>query len=139
MSMFNRLFSFNQALLSLLVPAFLFTGCVGFERPAPGSNYGKVPTKYAETIPARMSTVLKDPQSARYRFGVPQPAYLNNGWLYGGKVTWQGYLVYFYVNAKNSYGGYTGEEKWLALIRDENVSLVDSASNEQFLLLRKPY
>ncbi len=77
-----------------------------------------------------MATVLKDPESARYRFGEPQRAYVNNGLLRGGNVVWQGYVIYFFVNAKNSYGGYTGEQPWFALVYDTVISKVDTADHD---------
>ncbi len=52
---------------------------------------------------------LKDPYSAVYRFGTPQRGYWQDGLVHGGGKHF-GYIVPVGINAKNSYGGYTGEE-----------------------------
>jgi len=84
----------------------------------PSGSPGKV-------IEAAMSQILKDPESARYRFTEPvhgwftlvdldertadQPYEL--GHVFGWKVA-------FGVNAKNSYGGYGGEKAYTAFFVD---------------------
>ena len=105
----------------LLVMLVNLTGCT-FQVPKDGSDFGSYPTKYQDLVREYMSNRLKDPDSAKYRFSTPVKAYRNTGSLYGGDVIWQGYLVDFSVNAKNSYGGYVGfGEPYIALIRNDRV------------------
>jgi hypothetical protein len=54
---------------------------------------------------------LKDSESARYQWGVIQRGYTKDPLISGGAVNY-GYLLPVLVNAKNSYGGYTGFEQW---------------------------
>lgn len=51
--------------------------------------------------------VLKDPESLRLRIGTIQKGYYNRGLGGQNKYAWR---VNAGVNAKNSYGGYTGEK-----------------------------
>ena len=71
-------------------------------------DYGIAPIVNKADIKAYMSDQLKDSESARYRFDEPQKTVCNKGALSGGKVAWNGWVVPFTVNAKNSYGGYVG-------------------------------
>ncbi|MEW5666227.1 hypothetical protein AB1288_07815 [Pseudomonas putida] len=51
--------------------------------------------------------VLKDPYSAQYQFGKAQKGYVV-GSAFDGRQLYAGYTMDVRVNAKNSYGGYTG-------------------------------
>jgi len=81
------------------------------------ADYGAYPTDYAEIIRSHMARRLKDPYSARYDFlNEPLP-----GWQGGlGGVVF-GYRVCVLVNAKNSYGGYTGAKLYFFMIKDGRV------------------
>lgn len=105
------------ALLSLL------TACTSaFQKPDASANYGNPPLAYEETIKAYFSNVLKDPESAKYKFGNPVRAYANNGLAYGGKVAWVGYMVEVQINAKNSYGGYVGYKPHMVLFTGNAIA-----------------
>jgi hypothetical protein len=102
--------------------ALLVTACASaFQRPEPTADYGSPPQGYEEAIKARFEQVLKDPESARYRFGRPVKAYTNEGLAYGGKVSWVGYLVDVQVNAKNSFGGYVGFKPYMVFFAGDRV------------------
>jgi hypothetical protein len=75
-------------------------------------DYGPEPTiDTSAPIVSHMEGVLKDPESARYRnFTEPQEYWIKTA---DGDY-WTGHAVYFQVNAKNSYGGYTGWTQYLA-------------------------
>jgi hypothetical protein len=70
---------------------------------------------------ARVKTVmemyLKDPASATYKFGVCQKAGWNSVPIMGIPKQY-GYELSAHINAKNSYGGYTGAKFYKFLIRD---------------------
>lgn len=100
----------------LLALATLLGGCAGLAPLPPNPDFGPPPVAYEESIKAHMETMLKDPESARYRFGQPRKGYANRGMAYGGQVLFVGYVVPVQVNAKNSFGGYTGFKPYQALV-----------------------
>src|SRR5439155_13184698 len=74
------------------------------ETQADMSRYGSYPANSKELVTQWLNKQLIDPDSARIeRIGVPKPSDLgeNGEHLYG-------YLVSFTVNARNRFGGYTG-------------------------------
>jgi hypothetical protein len=70
------------------------------------------PSGYKEKIKAIVDAELRDPYSAHYRFTDPRKAFFTNGFdvSKGAGVTGVGYAEIVYVNAKNGFGGYTGEQ-----------------------------
>jgi hypothetical protein len=80
-------------------------------------------------VKAYFEEILKDPESARYKFDTPERAYRRAGWANRGRVAWQGYVIPVNVNAKNSYGGYTGYKRYFALMRDGRLSLLYEAKH----------
>ncbi|WP_071531994.1 hypothetical protein [Kosakonia radicincitans] len=118
--------------------AFL-TGCA----PKPPSaveistaNYGSLPGNYQDLIKDHFNVVLKDPESARYTFMPPYKGYSQDGALAesGGGVRF-GYVVPVLVNAKNSYGGYTGNHQYAFIF--SNGVLYDITAN--YLFGRAPH
>lgn len=81
------------------------------------ADYGESPTDYQSSIKGYMASTLKDPESARYEFG-SQPV---KAWHGRGGVRYYGYAVCASVNAKNSYGGYTGPKKSYFFLRGTDV------------------
>ena len=78
---------------------FFLVGC----QPKAPQSMGALPTNYEAKIKNLFDDYLKDPESARYKFGTPVKAYseaLND--------SWKGWAVPVSINAKNSYGGYGG-------------------------------
>jgi hypothetical protein len=77
-------------------------------------EFGPAPTENAENdIQRVMETLLKDADSAKYRFGTLYKAKSFKGLIRGGGYTY-GWGMDFMVNGKNSFGGYTGFEPWQA-------------------------
>lgn len=98
------------------------TGCAtNLARPAATTDYGQPPSNYEATIKQHFETMLKDPESARYRIGTPRKAYGNEGVLLGGGIRWTGYLVKTEVNARNSFGGYVGYKPYLILFSNDAI------------------
>lgn len=56
---------------------------------------------------------LKDPDSAKFKFGIPY-----KGFIVGEAKTEFGYFLDIYINAKNSYGAYTGYKLTRRLYRN---------------------
>lgn len=112
----------------------LLSGCASsFHKPAPNVVVLPPPTNVEVAIKSHFEVVLKDPESARYRFGLPRKAYLNNGLIHGGTVAWVGYVVRVDVNAKNSMGGYTGHQPYLALFSGDRLYSVLSGADHVML------
>lgn len=85
-----------------------------FQSPLNTHDYGPAPIIDEAEVKLSVGQSLKDEESARYKLGEPQKAYCNSGLLSGGKVIWTGWALQFQVNAKNSYGAYTGFENMFA-------------------------
>lgn len=95
--------------------------------PEPNANYGSFPMNYDALIKAYMEDILKDPESARYsHFTFPRKEHAieKHRAIYG-------YSSCVMINAKNSYGGHTGNTLfWFffqngQIIRMNNVSEID--------------
>lgn len=97
--------------LILLTFVVLYAGCAtSLKRPSPeaiaAARFDALPAEIETLVKAQYTNILKDPYSAVYRFGAPKRVYFqgpNNSRLFGTAIP-------VHVNAKNSYGGYTGGE-----------------------------
>ncbi len=104
----------KTTLLLLAVCAALLSGCVTASALR-SADYGPMPKqedakKQAITY---LESILKDPDSARYQF-----VSLRKGWLKDGGISGKlhaGWMLDVQVNAKNSFGGYTGWETYRLL------------------------
>ncbi len=118
----------------LAASTLALTGCA----PKPPSqveistaNYGSLPGDYQQQIKNYMNSILKDPESARYTFERPFKAYSQDGSLSStnGGVRY-GYVAGVQVNAKNSYGGYTGNQLYVFMF--SNGVMYDTSANFAF-------
>lgn len=100
--------------------AVIFSGC-SFQKPMPTMSYGEAPSDYESQITEYFQRTLKDPDSAKYKFGTPRRAYVNAPLAYGGEVTWVGYAVPVQVNAKNGFGGYAGFQPFTFLFQNGSI------------------
>lgn len=103
---------------------FVLLGLVGCASNPTGeelsaANYGAEIGQSACEVKVRsvMEMYLKDPGSATYKFGVCQKAGWNSIPIMGIPKQY-GYELSAFINAKNSYGGYTGAKFYKFLIRD---------------------
>ncbi|MGC1034166.1 hypothetical protein [Pantoea agglomerans] len=120
--------------LALTCSVLLVTGCA----PKPPSmtsiknaSYGVLPNDYQQQIKKYMTSILIDPESARYTFEPPFKAYSQDGSLSstaGGVV--YGYAAGVQVNAKNSYGGYTGNQLYVFMF--SNGVMYDTTMNFKY-------
>ncbi|MBC2677546.1 hypothetical protein [Pseudomonas baltica] len=78
------------------------------------ADAGKYPQNYEEIVKNWASDSLKDPQSAVFK-GISKP---RKEFIYAQRKPVFGYTVCATINAKNSYGGYTGNKMYWMLIRD---------------------
>lgn len=106
--------------------ALLLSGCAATaitREEVQAMDFGPYPDKYEEAVPALFSTMLKDPYSARYRYTKgPYKAYLREAPVAGGKPVVFGYIVEVWVNAKNSFGGYTGDKFYRVFLRGNQAT-----------------
>lgn len=115
----------------------MLTACTTFKVPPTTANYGTSPEAYEEKIKVYFSVILKDSESARFNISKPYKAYVNEGWAVGGGIKWIGHAVDVQINAKNSYGGYTGFKPYIVIFNNDNlVKHLDAG--DQFLFHRMP-
>lgn len=96
------------------------------------AEYGAPPVDYKSQIKKYFNQRLKEPESVRYgQFTEPTKGYSldadSGEWVFG-------YHVLVFVNAKNSYGGYTGEQGYSFLFRDGKM--VEVIGDAKRVLLR---
>lgn len=106
-------------LKKIVVPfVIILSGCVSTPDKATleRADYGALPNDYKELIAGKISNNLKDPLSAMYKYAEPY-----KGWCKSGFGTYYGWLVRVSVNAKNSYGAYTGNQSKMYLINNKNA------------------
>lgn len=90
-------------------------------KPDPiGQDYGRYPTNYEEIVKPWYQTHLKDPDSAKF-VSFSKPRKENAVINVDKKEAAYGYSTCVSVNAKNSYGGYTGAQTTWFLIRNDQI------------------
>ncbi|EAP1215536.1 hypothetical protein POI25_003917 [Salmonella enterica] len=102
--------SFKNALACMLVfLPLVLSGCAQYNRPSDikiqNGDYGLAPT---DTDKAEVESFIRgnlvDPNSAMFKIDAPKKY-----WITDSKgITHFGYFIGVLVNAKNSFGGYTG-------------------------------
>ncbi|MDE1487398.1 hypothetical protein KKI90_13525 [Xenorhabdus bovienii] len=120
---------------TLIFSPLILNGCTTLQPPTQAemasANYGELPVNYEEQIKNAMSTSLKDPYTAQYRFLKPFKGYAQDGeWAQSKGGVKYGWIMPFYLNAKNSYGGYIGEKRYVFIF--SNGVLYDTTMNDMF-------
>jgi len=106
----------------------LLTGCVATPTPEQIATayYGERPTQVFQEVVIKsfMSSMLKDPDSAKFQFEEAYKSYVTYypDTIFPSKTEY-GWVIKVRVNAKNSFGGYTGYQLYTFLVRDENLIL----------------
>lgn len=91
------------------------------------AKYGSKPVNFLPKIKSYFREVLKDPDSTKYSdVSKPQKDFM---FEYKNVVT--GYSVCLYVNAKNSFGGYTGRKLYWAFLKDNKLLRVMDAGDSK--------
>ena len=87
------------------------------------ADYGSViqQDEAENQIKSYFNRALKDPESARYGFSKVEKGHVI-GNAFQGSPLYVGYVVYAKVNAKNSYGGYTGDKGYLFLFQNGRLA-----------------
>ena len=109
---------------TVLVASSLISGCASTGMPTAteqkAAYHGPEPTtlQIQNAINSHLAKTLKDPYSAMIKdISKPVQSHIRGAMIEGYPVTY-GWLLTFSVNAKNSYGGYTGYQKYTLLLRD---------------------
>lgn len=107
--------------LLVVVMVAMLSGCAALFKPSKEelakADYGVYPIEYQEIVKQHCQTLLKDPGSAQYNFvGPPKRGHFK--WFGPAEFGFYGVV---WVNAKNSFGGYAGAEKYNYLIRHGRV------------------
>ena len=91
-----------------LAAAVMLSACAVAPTPRPSEEaFDAPPTEPEAKARTFIESKLRDPESARYRFGTLTKAYGAYG-VWNNTLPWAGYLIPVDVNAKNGFGGYTG-------------------------------
>ena len=115
-------------LLTIFFSAFL-GACASLAPPSAEeiekADYGILMSQENAQITAQafLDKHLKDPRSAQYEWGESYKAWLRRGIIHGGGKIF-GYRLDVDVNAKNSYGGYTGFKKYVFMFYNGAIKVV---------------
>jgi hypothetical protein len=108
--------------LAFIFSITLLSGCAtATMQEVETADFGPYPVGYEDSIKNLESQVLKDPYSAVYNFGIPRKGVSRDGLLFGGKKHF-GWIVLVGINAKNSFGGYVGEQTTCFFISEGRVT-----------------
>ncbi|MFM5589154.1 hypothetical protein [Aeromonas salmonicida] len=103
--------------------------------PEPSADYGVYPENYQDMIKQYMSTHLKDPYSAKYsQFTAPKKEHAmeNHKAIYGHSSC-------VLINAKNSYGAYTGDHLYWFFFKDgEIIRSQDTSTGFNIIYVGRP-
>lgn len=123
---------YSKLLVAITIAAAtLLTGCVTppTEKELASIDYGPYPMDHKKVIERHLDMVLKDPGSKQIEWlKGPSPMYNKAGPMFGGGIK-AGYAVCAFVNARNSYGGYTGSKLSWFLINNDRVVMSFMATN----------
>uniref|UniRef100_UPI0035C67D96 hypothetical protein n=1 Tax=Serratia quinivorans TaxID=137545 RepID=UPI0035C67D96 len=89
------------------------------------ADVGSKPVNYKKIVEDAIRVELKDPESARFsNMTKPRKEVMveKGNFVYG-------YSTCVYVNAKNSYGGYSGKQLYWAFLRDNQVLRVNNTND----------
>ena len=111
----------------------LICGCSELQHKQAGSSsdYGMYPTNYVDVVHDWIRFNFRDPDSVK-DLQVNEPFKYDWKLDYGiwGSGHTYGYLISFWCNARNAYGGYTGLENESLFVRDGQVLHVINSATE---------
>lgn len=117
-----------KKLLTLTALTLALTGCVLMapKPPTPEqeakANYGSVTKKEAERlIRQHLGRTLLDP----YSYELTLAKEFKKHWAVDSEGKYHyGQITMYWVNAKNAYGGYTGEKNYVAFFEDGQIAQI---------------
>jgi hypothetical protein len=109
--------------LIVVCAALCAAGCTTAPSPdvLASADYGTFPSNYLDVIHAYQETRLKDPSSAQTKV-VIEP---RKAWAKWNNQTVYGYRTCIAVNAKNSFGAFTGPKLTSVFFRDGRLLRYD--------------
>ncbi len=116
--------------IALILTAAALTACTTAPtgqggKPLTLADAGPKPADAMAIAKAAMLPILKDPESARFQLIRPaRPVVMGTTMTHKGGAGWE---ICVNVNAKNSYGGYTGNRTTYLLWNSGRVTLHDSS------------
>lgn len=121
--------------LNIIFFLSLITGCA---TTAPtteellNADYGKEIKQSDAVVIAEnfLKRTLKDPYSAIYEWDSVYRGWKKDALIYGAKVKY-GYILNGRINAKNSYGGYTGFKMYTFIFYNQNIKAVYVENNSR--------
>lgn len=127
--------------LPAILLSFFLTSCATGPTPIQREYAKDLPPMHQEECEelARMviEDRLKDPESARFQFGKCRPAWLKSVPIMGMGAQY-GHYIEGKVNAKNSYGGYTGFTNFYVLMEPAAALRAAMADREGLMIPWRP-
>lgn len=118
----------GKLLMNLLFAGLLLAAQATSHLPADYVDVGPPPEDPIGATKKAMASILRDPDSAEYRFLGIHPAKCKAGWAKRNSG-WQGWAATIEINGKNAFGGYTGFETHTVLFVGEGVVQVLDGPN----------
>jgi len=108
-----------------LLATLLLAGCATTLTPQQEAalEYGERPENAEATARAWFNRTLKDPYTAHYSFKEVEQGWMRDAPIMGGKIH-GGWRIMADVNAKNSYGGYTGVQQYIFFFENTKLTRV---------------
>ncbi len=105
-----------------MILSLALAGCVSVNQDEiKTANFGDKPSNYEERVKDYMAMELKDPMSAVYNFRQPLRRAVVKMGMSDNFAKYYGWVVEVSVNAKNSFGGYTGAKTYYIFIRPDGL------------------
>lgn len=95
------------------------------------ADYGKYPENYKAIIENAAKDILKDPDSAKFSDWFEPKKEV----MFENSEPLFGYSVCFSLNAKNSYGGYTGKKPYWAMIKNGVVKRMHNTNEYPYKMI----
>ena len=124
--------------LSLILLSLVLGGCASMPtaNELASADYGRYmsQSECENDVKQVLASYLKDPYSAQYRFGQCQKMGMGSAPVLGVPKQY-GYSITTFVNAKNSFGGYTGEVTYIMLFKNGQVIRKGRQNNDLGVIL----
>jgi len=119
--------AFQLLLIGALI-ACINAGCVSSQTIA-SADYGQCPANIEELTKKFIAYHLKDPDSAMWRNTTVRKGWVKDGLVMGGRSHF-GWICGIDVNARNSFGGYTGFERYYIFFEYGSPNAIRNISGE---------
>jgi hypothetical protein len=110
--------------LLLTIAMLALASCASFPNAQQNASadHGPYPANYKEIVHNYIAKTFKDPYSVRdLEINKPTKGWFTGARIFGEPSAYYGWEVIFTVNAKNSFGAYTGRQQIDLLVRDGQV------------------